>query len=197
MKKLYLIIFLILINFLLLYGKIFSNKLKKINLKLKNNEIGIIILSLETSKSLLISTQENFLLYTFFYEDDKDLEQNISLFTDKLDYVFMKNEYPLSYPYKSLLDGLVVIQDVQLEPNKLHYNNKTFCINETNQCDFVYLTEEIEFEDSLDAVFYDERLSDSFVESLHKKWIDVYKITVDSYTILLFNEDYEVIHLTH
>ncbi len=197
MKKLYLIIFLIVINISLLYVKIFSNKMKKIDLKLKSDEIGVILLSLETSKSLLITNGDTFLLYTFSYQDDQNLVQRLSLFTDKVDYVFMQNEYSLSYPYKTVLDGLVVIQNIQLEPNRLHYNNKTFCINEIKNCNFVYLTEELEFEENLDAVFYDESLSDSYIETLHEKWLDVYKITTASSTILLLNKDYEVIHLAH
>ncbi len=197
MKKLYLIIFLIVINFSLFYVRIFSNKMKKVNLKLRSDEIGIILLSLEKSKSLLITNSDTFLLYTFSYQEDENLAQRLSLFTDRVDYVFMKNEYSLSYPYKTVLDGLVVIQNIQLEPNRLHYNNKTFCINETKDCNFVYLTEELEFEENLDAVFYDEALSDSYIEKLHEKWLDVYKITTDSSTILLLNTDYEVIHLAH
>lgn len=197
MKKLYLIIFLVLANVSLLYVRIFSNKLKKIELNLKEGEVAIIILSLEESKSFLLSSKNGNLLYTFSYKDNQNLEQNISLFTDHLDYVFMRNEYPLSYPNKTVLDGLVVIQNIQLEPNRLYYNNRVLCINEVENCDFVYLTEEISLSENIDVVFYDESLSDTYIETLHKKWIDTYKITNDSYTILLLNDDYEVIHLAH
>ncbi len=197
MKKLYLFIFLLFFNIGILYVRIFSNKLKKIDLNLKDDEIAIIILSLETSKSLLIDIQESFLLYTFSYYDDSNLEQNISLFTDKLDYIFMNEEYPLRYPYKNVIDGLAVIQNIQLEPNRIHYNNKTFCINETKECNFVYLTEEKEFDDDMEVIFYDDKLSDSYIETLHEKWTDVYKVTSNSYTIFILNDDYEVIHLAH
>ena len=129
MKKLYLIIFLVLANISLLCVRIFSNKLKKIELNLKEGEVAVIILSLEESKSFLLSSKNGNLLYTFSYKDDQNLEQNISLFTDNLDYVFMKHEYPLSYPNKTVLDGLVVIQNIQLEPNRLHYNNRIFKID--------------------------------------------------------------------
>lgn len=197
MKKIYLILFLIVINCCLLYGKIFSSKLKNIELKLKDEQIAIIILSLENNKSLLIKSYGSFLLYTFSYIDDQELELNVSLFTDKVDYIFMKEEYPLSYPHKMYLDGLVVVQNIQLEPNRVHYNNHTFCINEVENCDFTYLTEEISFSGQVGTVFYDESLSDSYIETLHEKWMDVYKVTNDSYTILLLNQDYEVIHLAH
>lgn len=195
MKKFYLIILLIVVNFSLLYVKIFSNKLKKIDLNLKEGDLGIIILSLNSSKSLLLHKDDSFLLYTFQYEDDKDLESNISLFTDKVEYVFMNQEYSLSYPYKNVLDGLVVIQGIQLEPNRLHYQNQKFCINEDKNCDFVYLTKEMDLKEDISVVFYDENLSDSYIEKLHEKWIDVYKVTNNGYTILVLNEDYEVIQL--
>lgn len=197
MKKLYLIFFLILLNCCLFYVRISSNQLKKIDLKLKADELAIIILSLDSSKSLLMTKPNFYSLYTFSYIDDKDLEQTISLFTDKVDYVFMNEEYPLSYPYKSVLDGLVVIQDIQLEPYRIHFHNKTFCINESKNCDFLYLTKEIEISDNIDAIFYDESLSNTYIESIHEKWVDAYKITDKSYTILVLNNDYEVIHLAH
>ena len=107
----------------------------------------------------------------------------------------MREEYPLSYSYKMLLDEMVIIQDIQLEPNRIHYRNQTFCLNETAGCDYVYLTEEIPITDEVKAIFYDESLSEEYIQSLHKKWSDFYKITKDSYTILLLNKGYEVLHL--
>lgn len=197
MKKIYLILFLLVVNFCLLYAKISSNKLKNIDLDLKDNQIAIIVLSLEKSKSFLIKMRDQFLLYVFSYEDDSELEINLSLFTEQPDYVFTREEYSLKYPYKMQVDGLVVIQDIQLESNKVHYNDFHFCINEIEQCDFIYLTEEIELPDNIGTIFYDEQLSSTYIESLHEKWTDVYKVTDDSYTILLLDQDYEVIHLDH
>ncbi len=195
MKKVYLIIILVIINLFLLCGKIYSNKLKTIDLKLKEDEIAIVILSLQNSKSFLLKVQDIYLLYTVFYQSGKDLENSVSLFTDKVDYVFMNEEYPLSYPYKIHLDGLTVIQNVQLEPNRIHYNNYTFCINEKENCDFIYLTKEIGNIHQKSAIFYDESLSKEYIESFHDDWIDVYKTTNESYTILILGNDYEVIHL--
>lgn len=196
MKKLYLIFLLVILNFGLFYVRIFSNQLKKIDLKLKDDELAIIILSLDASKSILLHKTNLFSLYTFSYIDDKDLEQNVSLFTDNVDYVFMSEEYPLSYPFKSVLDGVVVLQGIQIEPSRVHFRNKTFCINEIDSCDYIYLTKEIELPENVDAIFYDESLPTSYIESLHQKWLDVYKVTNKSYTILVLNDDYEVVHLT-
>lgn len=197
MKKLYLILFLILINVSLLYVKIYSNKLKNINLKLKDNEIAIIILFLEDSNSILIKSLDIHLLYTFDYRTEKNLESNISLFTNHIDYVFMKEEYTLSYPNKIHLDGLTVIQDIQIEPNKIHCNNYTFCIDMVDNCDFIYLTEEKEVNNQKSTIFYADSLPKSYIESFHDDWIDVYKVTKDNYTILLLSDDYEVIQLEH
>lgn len=197
MKKIYLILFLIVTNIFLLCVKIYSNKLKNINLRLKDNEIAIVILSLEDSKSLLIKSQDSYFLYTFDYLSEKNLNSNISLFTEKLDYVFMKEEYALSYPHKIHLDGLTVLQNIQLEPNKIHYNNYTFCINEVENCDFIYLTEEKEVSSKKSIIFYDYTLSNSYIESFHDDWIDVYKVSSGGYTILLLGTDYDVIYLEH
>jgi len=123
------------------------------------------------------------------------LENNVALFTEKVDYVFMNEEYPLSYPYKIQLDELTVIQNIQLEPNRLHYNNYTFCINEKENCDFIYLTKEIGDIQQKSTIFYDEFLAQEYIESFHDDWIDVYKITNESYTILVLGNDFEIIHL--
>ncbi len=195
MKKVYLIIVLVIVNLFLLCGKIYSNKLKNINLKLKEDEIAVVILSLQDSKSLLVKAQDIYLLYTFSYENSKNLENNVALFTEKVDYVFMNEEYPLSYPYKIQLDELTVIQNIQLEPNRLHYNNYTFCINEKENCDFIYLTKEIGDIQQKSTIFYDEFLAQEYIESFHDDWIDVYKITNESYTILVLGNDFEIIHL--
>ncbi len=194
MKKVYLIV-LVIVNLFLLCGKIYSNKLKNINLKLKEDEIAVVILSLQDSKSLLVKAQDIYLLYTFSYENSKNLENNVALFTEKVDYVFMNEEYPLSYPYKIQLDELTVIQNIQLEPNRLHYNNYTFCINEKENCDFIYLTKEIGDIQQKSTIFYDEFLAQEYIESFHDDWIDVYKITNESYTILVLGNDFEIIHL--
>ena len=195
MKKVYLIIVLVIVNLFLLCGKIYSNKLKNINLKLKEDEIAVVILSLQDSKSLLVKAQDIYLLYTFSYENSKNLENNVALFTEKVVYVFMNEEYPLSYPYKIQLDELTVIQNIQLEPNRLHYNNYTFCINEKENCDFIYLTKEIGDIQQKSTIFYDEFLAQEYIESFHDDWIDVYKITNESYTILVLGNDFEIIHL--
>lgn len=197
MKKIYLILFFIALSFYMLYGTVLSNKLKNIQLNLKEDEIAVVMLSLENSKSLLIKVHDEFILYTFLYQEDEILEQQVSLFTDSVNYVFTDASYPLSYPYKIILEGTAIIGGIQLQPNKIYYRDYVFCINVDSDCDFLYLTEELEISKEIGVVFYDEGLSATYIDTLHEKWMDVYKVTNQMFVIMLLGEDYEVLYLEH
>lgn len=197
MKKWLLIIFLIILNFTILYCKIYSSDLKNIKLKLNDDELGIIIIHLENSTSLLLKNGDTYILYLLDYKDDTDLYINIELFTDKIDYVFMNEEYDLKYPYKIVIDGKIIIDDIRLEPNKISYKGSTFCINSIDNCDYVYLTEEMKINTTPKTIFYNELLSNNYIDKIHNLWTDSYKITENDFTILILNEEYEVIKLQH
>ncbi len=188
-------LFVIIINCTFLCIHIYSSRLKTIDIQLKENELAVVFLSLKESKSLLLKNQEEYILYVLDYQGEQELYSTISLFSRNLQYVFMREEYPLIYPYKVLLDHIVVLKNLQLERNRFYFHDKTFCINETKNCDYIYLTKEIPIENPVNVIFYDENLSSDYIESLHQKWGDFYKITSRSYTILFVKEEYEVIHL--
>ena len=195
MKKNYFIFFLIAFLFGTWCGKIYCNQLKNIDIKVKNDELALILLHLPYSDSILIKTKESYLLYIFRFEHAFDLKDYLSPFTEEIDYVFTKEEYSFSYPHKIVANNFMIVEDVMLERNRIHYHDYTFCINETKNCDFTYVTEEITFQSPIETLFYTDDLSISYVDRLHNEWIDFYKVTKDSYTILLLSDDYEIIHL--
>lgn len=197
MKKCIFIIFLIIINCTILYIKIFSNELKNIKVKLSEYEIAIIIIDLENSTSLLVKKEDNFILYIINYINDKDLYLNIELFTKNIDYVFMNEEYDVKYPNKMVIDGNILLDGIRLEPSKIYYNNKSFCIDIIDKCNYLYIVNELETNSAIDGIFYNENLSSIYIEKIHDMWIDTYKITKSDYTILILGENDEVIKLQH
>lgn len=192
-----LILFLLGICLFLFMAKTRSQQLSKVRISLKENEIAIIFLSFSSSKSLLIKTGEEYIFYLLSYEGMNDLEERVSLFTRKPDYVFMKEDYSLSYPHKKVLDELVVLGNIQLEPNRLHFQNHTFCINQIEGCDYVYLTEEIPTPEPIDVLFYDEELSSSYIEKFYEQWMDTYKISKQNYTVLFLQKGYQVVPIDY
>lgn len=197
MKKCLFIIFLIIINFTILYSKIYSSDLKNIKLKLDKNELAIILIYLENSTSLLLKNNDNFILYVLDYKNDTDFYINISLFTDKVDYVFMNEEYDLKYPYKVVLDESIILDGLRIEQNRIYYNNTMFCINEARNCDYVYLTNEVELDNEPKIIIYSDLLSTKYVNKLHDSWTDTYKMSKKEFIILILGNDYEVIKLQH
>lgn len=197
MKKCLFIIFLIIINFTILYSKIYSSDLKNIKLKLDKNKLAIILIYLENSTSLLLKNSDNFILYVLDYKNDTDFYINISLFTDKVDYVFMNEEYDLKYPYKVVLDESIILDGLRIEQNRIYYNNTLFCINEARNCDYIYLTNEVELDNEPKIIIYSDLLSTKYISKLHDSWTDTYKMSKKEFIILILGNDYEVIKLQH
>lgn len=195
MKKCLFITFLIFLNCTVLYTKIFSNELKNIKLNLKDEELAIVIIDLENSTSLLLKKEDNYILYILRYIDDKDLYLNIEIFTNNIDYVFMNEEYDIKYPNKMVIDGNILIDGIRIEPSKIYYKNKSFCINSTNKCNYIYLIDELEIKKPLDGIFYNQYLPEHYIEKLHDLWIDTYKITKNDYTILIIGKNDEILNL--
>ncbi len=197
MKKWILILFFIFCCLFFFLTKAKSKQLSHIHISLKEGEIAIIFLDFSASKSLLIKTSDEYLFYLLSDEGDSSLEEKVSLFTKVPDYVFMSSSYSLSYPHKKILDEVVVLEKIQLEPNKIHYQDHTFCINQVDDCDYVYLTEEIPIKKTLDVVFYEEDLNSSYIEKFYEQWTDTYKISKQNYTVLFLQDGYEVVPIDY
>jgi len=194
MKKLMFILFLLIINFYLLYCKISSIDIKNVKVKLKNDEVGIILLYLENSTNLLIQKDDYSLLYVLEYTSDDDLYETINLFTKKVDYVFMRDEYDLKYSYKVVVDGSILIDSIIIEKYRIRYNNHTFCIDTVKDCTYIYLTKEIEGVNAK-LVLYNDSLSNPFVDRLYDNWADIYKVTKNAYVVLILGKDYELVKI--
>ena len=188
MKKYVLIISLIIINFLLIYSKINSTSIKDIKLNLSNDEVGIIFLPLPDSKSLLIKKGDINILYILSYTSNKRLQSAIDVFTDKIDYVISNQDYTI--PNSLVLEHAINIEDINIDQHRIVYNQHTFCINESSNCDYsYYLTTPIIISDQVDVLFYEPFLS---IDSLANTWLDKYKIIDDYYTVIVLNNEYEV-----
>ena len=197
MRKLIFILFLLIINFYLLYSRIFSAEIRNVKLQLRNDEIGLAIIHLENSTSILVQKEDVFIIYIWEYFGDPQLYETIKLFTNRVDYVFMREEYSVEFPHRMIVDGNVVIGGLHIRPNKIQYQNHLFCIDAYEGCDYIYLTREVEIgnNDNVRMILHNDNLSQDFIYKLRDRWADIYIVTKDEYTILILGRDYEIINL--
>lgn len=195
MKKIYIILILIVFNFLLLYMKIESANIDNIKVKLKNNELGIVIITLDNSNSLLIMKDDIKVLYILDYIDDLDLYDTVSLFTEEIDYVITNSPYNTNYKNEIVLDNILIINGIEISKNKIVYLDHNFCINQMNLCDYSYITTDLDVSDNIKVLLYNESLDQDYITSIQDKWIDSYKVTRSSYTIITLGDNYEITNL--
>ena len=86
MRKILFILFLLLFNILLIYSKVKS--INNINLKLKKDELAIVLINNPKSKSILLLKNDISILYILDYQNDENLKEDVLNFASKFDYVF-------------------------------------------------------------------------------------------------------------
>jgi len=193
MKKLVFILFLLIINFYLLYFKISSIDTRNAKLRLRKDELGIVILYLEQSTSLLIKKADYSLLYVIEYHGDNDLYETINLFAENIDYVFMWEEYDLQYSYKVVVDGSISINDIIIEKNSIRYQNHSFCIDTIGECDYIYLIRGVDGKVNAKMVLHNDSLSSSYVKGIYDNWGEIYKVRRSTYITLILGSDHGLI----
>ena len=194
MKKVLVICLLLALNLCVVYAKIKDQKLDRVDINLKDNEIGIVIINLEQSKSLLIKYKNKNILYLFNYLGKQNIDSSTNIFTDKIDYIYMNNDF--SYKTNNKIIGHKNIDDLTLLPNKIIYKEKTICINQSNDCDFVIINQnDILLNKDIKALFYTNNLSTSYLDYLNTFWVDKYRLSNQSYTIITIGDDYQVNNL--
>lgn len=179
-----LILFIILFN---IETKAFSAK--KIDLKIKPDEINIIFLNLKNNKSILITDEENSNLFILKYENDTGLKEALKIFKSKPDIFYLNKQF------NKKIDNIYIFKQKNIF--KLRINNYTLCIYNNNQnittnCDFVYiinLNKEFIIDENISAIFYDENIKKEYLTNVSESWIENTIVSSDSFTILKLNED--------
>ena len=93
MRKIVIIITLLLFNFCIVYAKIKDKNLDKVDIQLKEDELGIAVITLEGSTSLILKYQDKYIFYLVDYINDIDLDTNIKVFTDNVYNSYMAKNY--------------------------------------------------------------------------------------------------------
>lgn len=193
MKKITIIIILIVFNVLLIYSKVSSKE--KINLSLKNDEMAIVILNNNLSKSILLLKNDISILYILDYHNDPNLLADAYKFSDDIDYIYMNDNYDIAFKNKKIIENSI-IEDIYLAKNKITYHDYSFCINNTGICDFTYLfNNSITNIDGLKTLIYNKNVDSSLLDKIEDDWLDTYKISKDNYIIIFIKNDYEITNL--
>ena len=212
MKKILFIFFLIIVYILIIEYKMDDTYVSKIDLNLKEKEMGITFINLEDSKSLLINKEDIFILVILEYLNDNKINEVLKMFgIEKLDYVLMNDEYNMDI----LVSNKVInkkkfkVKDISFFNNdnelKINYLDHNFCVYEKIQeesdkdCKYIYfltVDKKIEVDEEVNMVFYDEDTNPDYLESLYNQWIDIYMIKKEYFVTLKLDEDnYDTITL--
>ncbi len=199
MKKVIIILFLFAFSLLTYKGKVENAFIEKIDLKLQEEEIGIVFIPMNKSSFLLIKTKENSIILPIYGKENpqKILER-------------FGEEKP-TYSYTDIINGenKVEEQNLQIENINIKKNNKNYTISNENinfcifyegniqNCDYIYFVNETSLSESkIKLAFYNEDLSSTFENELYNHWIDVYKIKKKEFTLFTLHKDtYNVIKL--
>jgi len=186
MKK---ILFMIIILFIIFYN--INTKaifVKKIDLKIKEDETSIVFLKLKNSTSLLINDEDDSNLFIIDYKNDNELKEVIKIFGSEPDIFYLNRNA------NKRIDNVHVFNQSSIL--KFRISNYTLCIYENkgiiSNCDFVYLMKlnsEFLVNESLLAIFYDEEIDEKYLKDVLESWNDNSIISANSFTILKLNED--------
>lgn len=189
MKKALFILFLLLFNILLVYSKVLSKN--DIFLDLDHDELAIVIIDNNNSKSLLLLKNDIAIAYILDYNNDLSLRKSLYKFTSNLDYVFTNDSYDIDIANAKIINSKI-IEKILLDKNKVSYNNYVFCIDEEKDCDFVYLVNnKILTGENVKAIIHGNNIS----PAIENDWIDKYIVGIDNYLIIFIKDNYEITNL--
>lgn len=189
MRKIILIIVLLLFNFCIVYAKIKSKNLDKVDIRLEADELGIAVILLDNSTSILLKYQGKYIFYLVDYLNDKDLTSNIRVFTNDLNNVYMA----FNYNYDAQILKHKVIGDLTLSPNRIKYKDYNICLNYSHDCDIVIaLKDDILLNKDISAIIYRTDLDDAYLDYIDSFWIDKYRLTRESYTIITLGDEFSI-----
>ncbi len=195
MKKAIIIVCLFVFNICVVYAKICEKKLDNVDIKLKDDELGIITIMLDNSSSLLLKYKDYNILYIIDYVNGTNLKSSVDLFAKSIDYVFMLNNYDYTKLGYGVTDNQT-IDDLTLMRNKIIYKDKLICINQSADCDLVFINrEDVLLNKDVESVFYSNQLSEKYIDYIKSFWLDEYRLSKQSYTIVTMGDEYQVNNL--
>ena len=161
---------------------------KKIDLRLRDNEIGIVFLRLKNSRSLLINDLKNSNLFILDYKNDDGIEGGLKIFDSNPDVFYLQSGFEKKF------DNIYVVKRRGLF--RFRINNYTLCIyndgGDIKNCDFVYLmnlNRDFFPAENLKVIFYDDDINKKWLMEVNESWIDSHIVGTDSFTILKLNEE--------
>ncbi len=160
---------------------------KHIDLRLKENEIGIVFLRLKHSNSLLITDNEKSSLFVLEYQNNEGIKEALKIFRQKPDIFYLQNN----------IDKKVGNIHVTKNENifKFQINNYMLCVYDNiskGSCDFIYLmhlNKEFYLSENTSAVFYDDSINTKWLKQVQESWIESNIVSSDSFTILKLDEE--------
>lgn len=186
MKKIFILVFTLFI--ILMHIDIKAATAKRIDLKIKENEINIVFIKLKESTSLLVSDETESKLFFIDYKSEKGIEKVLDIFNLKAKKYWINET-------EGDIDNIHVTRD------RLKISGYNLCIvknkKEVKNCDFVYLLdlkEEFKVDENTLAIFYDENIKDEHLSVINESWVDSHIVSLESFTILKINrEEYNIL----
>lgn len=198
MKRIILLIVLVIINCVILYTKIESSNIDKIDLELKNNEVGVVFFD----DLILFKINNKNIVYLLDNYKDSNTMVKLKPFVYKLDYVLMNKNHNINIGDNKIIDDEIEINDIEFDYDdylEVKYYNYKLCVdvNEVNDCDFLFYTKnnKIFINENTKAIFYSNNIDRKYIDNFSNKWIDSYKIGNGLYTVMKINSFYEVIEI--
>ena len=164
---------------------------EKIDLNL-NNEVGIIIYNNEKINFILeINENINNLILLSYDESFSNIKNVFNV--NKINNLISDNKYINSDNFYNLNDEYILnIHDY----NFCIINGKNYSLNDCTFIYFNYIPNNIKFNDSNKAIFYSNLVSDDFKEMIYTKWLDIYELNKQNYTVLKIKKDnYNIINI--
>ena len=198
LKKIMLLFLLFIISIFFLYSKINNNKvnLEKADLNLEENELGVLFLNLDDSNSLVLSLNNTNILFLIDYNNSKNIKEILSKFNIVLDYIISIRDYNIDFENKIILSENLIINGIKFynyDYLKIEYEDFDICIN-NNNCKYIYYTNKnIEILKNNKVLFFLEDIV--LDENLYTKWLDLYKISKEEYTILKVKDNFNIYNI--
>lgn len=198
MKRIVLLIVLIILNCVILYTKIESSNIDKIDLELEDNEAGIVFFY----DMILFKINNENIVYLLDNYKNSNIIQNVNPFVTSIDYVLMNKKHNINIGAKKILDDEIEINNIEFDYDdylEIVYNDYKLCIdiNEINDCDFIFNTKNNKFfiNQNTKLILYNSDIDRTYLDNISNKWIDSYKIHDEIYTVMKINNFYEIVEI--
>lgn len=203
MKRLILIFVLIVIYVIIISNRcriVFS---EKIDLNLKQDEIGIVLYDSNNLRFFIIKDDEMNSIIILKNNDNSRLQNILNVFgTNDIDNLISDVSKELEaknyYRYKDK----IIINNLEFNGNSDLYKIKIydycFCIyndslnNDLDDCTFTYfykIDSDVILNEKNKVIFFGENIDNSLKELFYTKWIDTYELDNDNYLILKIQKD--------